>query len=331
MTRKLTSKIDILPVVTLLILILVLIAQAASRQTEKAGVAPASPVAPSQALASSPVLFLPAVTHASGGYKTIALAVADLNGDGKPDVVVANYCDTGCLAGSVGVLLGKGNGAFQPVMLYGSGGYGPTAVAIADVNGDGKPDVVVANSGNVSVLLGNGDGTFQAAAAISGGSSGLAIADVNGDGKLDLIALGLGTCYITCTDGSVSVLLGNGNGTFQSAVPYDSGGVSPFSVAVADVNGDGKPDLLVANSGNVSVLLGNGDGSFQAALVYGSGGRAADSVAVADVNGDGKPDLLVANYCGITGYCGATSGALGVLLGNGDGTFQAAVTYGSGG
>ena len=126
------------------------------------------------------------------------------------------------------------------------------------------------------------------------------------------------------TDGIIGVLLGNGNGTFQTAVTYDSGGLNPYSVAVADVNGDGKPDLLVANEGSntVGVLLGNRNGTFQTAVTYGSGGLGAVSVAVADVNGDGKPDLLVANE---------GSNTVGVLLGNRNGTFQTAVTYGSGG
>jgi len=118
------------------------------------------------------------------------------------------------------------------------------------------------------------------------------------------------------------VLLGNGDGTFQAPVYYSSGGSQAFSVAIADVNGDGKPDLALANNmtNNVGVLLGNGDGTFQAALTYGSGGD-ADWVIVADMNGDGKPDLIVSNEY---------ASNVGVLLGKGDGTFQAAVTFFSG-
>ena len=159
--------------------------------------------------------------------------------------------------------------------------------------------------GSVGVLLGNGDGSFQAAVNYhTAGYFGmaLAVADVNGDGKPDPpVTIQRGT--IPCSsDSMVGVLLGNGNGTFQTAVTYSSGGYAAESIAVHDVNGDGKPDLLVSNQcasygnctngGGVGVLHGNGNGTFQTAVSYSSTGI-ADSVAVADVNGDGKPDLLV--------------------------------------
>ena len=168
----------------------------------------------------------------------------------------------------------------------------------------------------------------------------LAVADVNGDGKPDILATihcGTNPCS---SDDLVGVLLGNGNGTFQAAVTYSSGGYAAESIAVHDVNGDGKPDLLVSNQcasygnctngGGVGVLLGNGDGTFQTAVSYSSTGI-ADSVAVADVNGDGKPDLLVGNYCAPNNCPGGTTVTVAVLLGNGDGTFRTAVTYGSSG
>src|SRR5262249_11018670 len=124
---------------------------------------------------------------------------------------------------------------------------------------------------------------------------------------------------------NVSVLVGNGDGTFQAAVNFGAG-VGPRSVAVGDFNGDGVQDLAVANSGfvstNVSVLLGNGDGMFQAAVNFGVGNFPV-SVAVGDFNGDGVQDLAVVN--GGVGYNGVS-----VLLGNGDGTFQAAVNFGAG-
>ena len=274
----------------------------------------------------------------------MALAAADLNGDGRMDLVVANPCggygECAYSDGAVGVLLGNGDGTFQPAVLYDSGGPMPTSVAIADVNGDGIPDIVVANDwqypfsnwfGTVAVLLGNGDGTFQPALVY--GSDGadatsVAVADVNGDGIPDIVvANSCGTNSNGCPgDGVVGVLLGNGDGTFNPAVTYDSGGTDATSVAIADLKGDGIPDIVVANFGStdrVSVLLGNGDGTFQPAVTYNSGGQAW-AVAVADVNGDGKPDLVLA----VAPSSGKASVA--ILLGNGDGTFQPAVTYGTG-
>jgi hypothetical protein len=299
--------------------------------------------------------FRAAANYGSGGQDANSVAVADVNGDGKPDLVVANRCvsvsyDSECTLGTVGVLLGNGDGTFQTAVNYGSGGQNASSVVVADVNGDGKLDLVVANycdntfcaNGNsVSVLLGNGDGTFQA--AISYGSGGavnmtVAVADVNGDGKPDLLIANQCDNDSDCTNGAISVLLGKGDGTFRGAVNYSVGGLYPSSIAVGDVKGDGKLDLLVANecsrndctNGTVAVLLGNGNGTFRAAANYGSGGQDANSVAVADVNGDGKPDLVVANECR-SNSSECTSGTVGVLLGNGDGTFQPAVTYVSGG
>ena len=262
---------------------------------------------------ADPLIFLPVVSYGAGAFDGLSVAVADVNDDGKPDLVLAE-----CDYDSVSVLLGNGDGTFQTAVLYGSGGPYPSSVAVADVNGDGKPDIVVANysNGTVGVLLGNGDGTFQTAVTYGDPAAySVAVADVNGDGKLDLLTAN--------EDGNVGVLLGNGDGTFQTAATYGSGGTRPISVAVADVNGDGNPDVLVANinSSSLGVLLGNGNGTFQTALTYGTGGDAPYSIAVADVNGDGKPDVVAANY---------SSASVGVLLGNGDGTFQSAATYNSG-
>ena len=280
--------------------------------------------------------FLPAVAYDSGGNDARSVVIADVNGDGKPDLVVANICltsqaqlcSTGFVNGAVSVLLGNGDGTFRTAVTYDSKGLYALAATVADVNGDGKPDILVANrgcqrfcgNGTVAVLLGNGDGTFQPAVTYNSGDGdawSVAVADVNSDGRLDLVVA-------NNLSSAVGVLLGNGDGTFQSAVSYPTGAQGGMWVAIADVNGDKKMDLLVAAaSGAVGVLMGNGDGTFQPAVDYAAGGSQAISVTVADVNGDGKPDLLVANYI--------PGGSIGVLLGNGDGTFQPAVTYASGG
>jgi uncharacterized protein (UPF0548 family) len=296
-------------------------------------------------------IFLEAPTYGSGGYGPQSIAVADVNGDGKPDLLVGNVCgvDLNCDNEVIAVLLGNGDGTFQAAQSYTLAGYGPISIAVADVNGDGKVDLVVSNwclrdgycssSGGVEVLLGNGDGTFQPPVSYSSGgyqAESIAVADVNGDDKPDLLVAN--ECASSnCNNGSVAVLLGNGDGTFRAAQTYISGGYYAESVAVSDVNGDGKPDLVVANEcasdsgfcyGILGVLLGNGDGTFQQAQTYSSGGYDAKSVAVADVNGDGKPDLVVANG---SARDRTSPGSVGVLLGNGDGTFQAARNYNSGG
>ena len=365
---------------------------------------------------SSGLSFEPVVSYSSGGDGGNSIAIADLNGDGYPDLIVASYCATGsgCANGSVAVLMGGVGGTFGAPTSYASGGqfadsvavadlgngnldlivgncssfannvcagttggvsilrgdgkggfatavpyataFGVAAVAVADVNGDGKKDVLIATncgsgspitySGCVGVLLGDGTGNLATAVTYqSGGYSpgAIAVGDVNGDGKLDVVVAHCGTQTDgTCGAGNVGVLVGNGDGSFVSGVIYDSAGVYPDGVAISDVNGDGKPDVVVANSsvsvsdpsGNLGVLLGNGDGTLQIAVAYGSGGFGASSVAVLDVNGDSKPDIVVANCSASTGACtDNTSGTVGVgvLLGNGDGTFQAAVTYAAGG
>jgi hypothetical protein len=285
-----------------------------------------------------PPIFSQPVNYASGGTVVYSVAVADVNGDGKPDLVVANGNeDNG--DGSVGVLLGNGDGTFKPVVTYDSGAALADFVVIADVNGDGKPDLVVANAGrdngadgSVGVLLGNGDGTFRPAVTYDSGGQGpvsVAVADVNLDGKLDVLVANGCLGISNCASGTVGVLLGNGDGTFQPVVTYDDGGLLTAAVAAADVNGDGKPDMLVANrdpNSPVGVRLGNGDGTFQSEVFYGTGtnGVGASSIEAADVNLDGKLDILFVNDTDF-------SGGVGVLLGNGDGTFQPVTTYASGG
>jgi hypothetical protein len=234
------------------------------------------------------------------------VAVADFNNDGIPDLAVVPE------GNAVSVFLGNGDGTFQPPKN--SPTTGPSAfIAVGDFNGDHKMDIAVVNDPYISILLGNGDGTFQA--PIDNESfpapGWLAVGDFNNDHRLDVAVVGtLGG------SSNLGILLGNGDGTLQSAT-VSSLDYPPYSVAAADFNNDGNLDLAVGNlggGGSVSVFLGDGTGHFGAAREYPGGGN---RVIVGDFNGDGKLDLV------------AWPGVYGVaeLLGNGDGTFQPAVTY----
>jgi hypothetical protein len=195
---------------------------------------------------------------------------------------------------------GKSKAGFVTAPTY-PAGDGPSSVAVGDFNGDGRPDLVVANEwgSTVTVLLGNGDGAFQAAQSydVDGGSSSVAVGDFNGDGHLDLAVGGRWVVTIMLGNG----LLGNGDGTFQAAQAYGYTIYSiPVFVAVGDVNRDGIPDLAVVyREGTVSILLGQGDGTFPAAQSYPVGSYPT-FVAMGDFNRDGYPDLAVAAGAGVT-------------------------------
>ncbi len=268
--------------------------------------------------------FPSAVSYAAGP-EPIGIALLDADGDGYIDVVAADNA----VDGEVSVLLGRGDGTLHAAPLRRSG-FVPTALAAADFNNDGKLDLVTASStsnalppgfGTGVVILGNADGTFQTPKIWSTSTvSSVAVADLDGDKNMDLVATNPSP-----GNGSVSVLFGKGDGTFQAPVNYTAG-TTPQMVVVGDLNGDGRPDLVVANhgSGNFSVLLNAGSGVFANAVSYATPNTGTpDAISIGDFNGDGKPDVAVA----ITGV-NATSVA--VYLGNGDGTFQPYTNVASG-
>lgn len=246
--------------------------------------------------AFAPTQLLPV---ANGPYAPVA---ADLNGDGRLDLVVGNT-----QSDSVQILLGNGAGGFAaPTTL--AAGDGAEGVAVADLNGDGRADLVAANlfASTLSVFLGNGSGGFALAGspAVGANPHAVVIADFNGDGKPDLATAN--------GSGWTSILLGNGSGAFSAVVDYLSG-ANPRDIASADFNSDGKLDLVITNEGDssLSILLGNGSGGFGAPIVY-PAGAAPQTVAVGDLDGDGKADLVVPSTTGgkVVVYAGVGDGSL---------------------
>jgi uncharacterized repeat protein (TIGR01451 family) len=266
------------------------------------------------------------------------VAVGDFNGDGKLDIAVAN---TG--SGNVSILLGNGDGSFQSAMNF-NAGCNPATIAVGDFNGDGKLDLAVfqpgdsqlSQDGSVSILLGNGDGTFQAPkiTALSQSAYSLAVADFNLDKKSDLV---VGEASANSSLGAMNIFLGNGDGTFQPAKPT-AAPVNSVRFAIADFNGDSKPDVAVVAGDGILVLLGNGDGTFSTGVTvhvtYTDGTSPLyDTVVASDINHDGRVDLLVSSHgfpsCGIT-RCGFRETHISAFLGNGDGSFKGEQVVASG-
>jgi hypothetical protein len=270
---------------------------------------------PMAALASQapPLNFAKPRPYNWAGADLVAVAVADLNGDGHLDVVGVDLS-----AGTVGVLLGNGDGTFKRVVKYSPGFSRPLSVAIADVNGDGKPDILVSDVyGALSVLLGNGDGRFQPPVTYgaSGYGYGLAVGDLNRDGHPD-VAMAGGLCsYWSWQEmySCVGVLYNNGDGTFSGPFEEATGGYGS-SIAVAIVDGS-----LIATSNCLDRRCDWLWGTVCYGWCYRSGGDDPMALATADLNGDGYFDIVVAN-------AGSDfQGGVGVLLSNGYNGFRRAV------
>jgi hypothetical protein len=241
---------------------------------------------------------------APGGYSP---NIADVNRDGVPDIVAISAAGEG-----VSILLGTGDGGFQTEQRFAAGKY-ISSISLSDVDDDGVLDVVTTNRGSddISVILGNGDGSFQAPQHRIAGDFPCctALDDLNGDGVLDLVTA-------NSNSDDISVMLGNGDGTFQAQQRFDTG-FWPASLVLSDLNSDGFLDVVTTSddTDTVSVLLGNGDGTLQAKQGYILGYNNYDglSTAIGDVNEDGVLDIVT----------WAFNNEVIVLLGNGDGSFQA--------
>ena len=227
------------------------------------------------------------------GIPARAVVPGDFNNDGKQDLIVVG---NGFLQSNpIFMLLGNGDGTFQPSQQFWTASSIPIAGAAADFNHDGKLDLVITlNPNGIAVMLGNGDGTFQSPVTYATDElpGGLKVADLNGDGIPDIVATG----------NQADVFLGKGDGTFSNFVAYNAGSF-PGTVTTGDFNADGKVDIVsaaegTAASGTIELLLGNGDGTFQPPVEINAGLISNEQMATGDLNQDGTTDLFAPGNTG---------------------------------
>jgi len=241
-------------------------------------------------------------------YKVVA---TQLTRSGNVDLVFANY-----LASEIVVLLGNGDGTFQKPMSFST--PAPVALAVGDMNGDGKQDLVVAEYGGtgeseIAVLLGDGTGKFHQSGRYPSGieTTGVVVADFDGDGHNDVA--------VANNVHNIKVFLGTGEGTLKPPTTYKLPKIKPWAIAAGDLNGDGSPDIAVAVDGKgvAVVFLNDGTGKFGKPVSYDAGGGEVLDVKIADLRHNGKQDLVVAD----------SSRGMAVLLNNGNGTFGKPTIY----